>query len=115
MIERDITLEAHSLLKLFYALYRSRRNEGKGRTESIYMGSSEEIKHRYLYRMQIDDVEELCSELSESGYISCINGDDISDEIFLTRKALVYCEQSFSRSVRALLNWVSSIRGILPF
>ena len=28
--------------------------------------------------------------------------------------ALVYCEQTFQRNIKNLLEWVSSIKGILP-
>lgn len=115
MINLEITHEAESLLKLLYVLYRSRREEGKGRLEASYIGSSDEIKQNYLNQMSFDDVSELCFELAEQGCITYSVGDDIASEICLTRKALVYCEQVFQRDTKNLIEWISSIKGILPF
>lgn len=115
MSEIQITHEAEALLKLLYALYRSRREEGKGRIEASYIGSSEEIKQNYLNRMSSDDVAELCFELAEHGFITYSAGDDIAGEIYLTRRSLVHCEQVFQRNTKNLLDWISSIKGVLPF
>lgn len=53
MIEFDITSESKNLLKLMYALYLSRREEGKGRTEANYFGDSQEIQNKYLPNMSL--------------------------------------------------------------
>lgn len=114
MIEFDITSESKNLLKLMYALYLSRREEGKGRTEANYFGDSQEIQNKYLPNMSVDDVTDLCFELSRAGCIKVSLGDCLANNICLTYDALVYCEQTFQRNIKNLLEWVSSIKGILP-
>ena len=115
MLESDITFEAQSLLKLIYALYRSKRNEGKGRTEANYFSSSDEIKRRYLNHMSSDDVADLFFELAFADYIAYTKGDDVANNIRLTYKALVFCENKFRRDMNDLLEWLSSIKGIFLF
>lgn len=114
MIEFDITSEAQNLLKLMYTVYLSKREEGKGRIESNYFGDSQEIQKDYLPNMSVEDVTDLCFELSRAGCINLLRGDNLANNIRLTYEALVYCEQSFQRNIKNLLEWVASIRGILP-
>lgn len=114
MIEFDITSESKNLLKLMYTIYLSKREEGKGRIESNYFGDSKEIQNRYLPNMSVEDVTDLCFELSRSGCVKLSIGDNLANNISLTYEALVYCEQSFQRNVKNLLEWISSIKGALP-
>lgn len=114
MIEFDMTAEAKNLLKLLYTVYLSRRNEGKGRVEANYFGSSQEVKEEYLQSMSTADVTDLCFELAHAGCITYSRGDNLANNIHLTYDALIYCEQSFQRNVHSLLEWLSSIKGILP-
>lgn len=115
MIEFDITSEAKNLLKLMYAIYLSKRDGGKGRTEANRFGNSQNIQRDYLQNMSVNDVTDLCFELARSGCIHYSKGDNLANNIRLTYDALVYCEQSFQRNITKLLEWISSIRGILPF
>ena len=114
MVEFDITSEAQNLLKLMYTLYLSKRDEGKGRIEANYFGDSKEIQSNHLSNMSVEDVTDLCFELARAGCITYLKGDNLANEIRLTYEALVYCEQSFQRNIKNLLEWVSSIKGILP-
>lgn len=115
MIEFDITEEAKSLLKLLYTLYLSRRAEGKGRTKANYFNDSESIQKDYLPSMAADDVTELCFELADAGCIIYCPGNNMANDISLSRDGLVYCEQAFKRNLKILLEWVSDIKGVLPF
>ena len=114
MIEFDITSEAKNLLKLMYTIYLSKRKEGKGRTESNYFGDSKEIQNNYLPNMSVEDVTDLCFELSRADCIKFSIGDNLANNISLTYEALVYCEQSFQRNIKNLWEWLASIKGILP-
>lgn len=115
MIDMKITNEAKSLLKLLYAIYVSRRNEGKGRVEANFFSNSDFIKENYLKRMSSEDVADLCFELANAEYISFSEGDNIANNIQLTHAALVFCEQSFQNNLKELLAWVTALKGVLPF
>lgn len=114
MIDFDITYEAKSLLKLLYGIYLGRRNEGKGRTESNWFGSSADIQKSYLQNMKVNDVTDLCFELAHAGCITYMRGDNLANHISLTYEAFVYCEQEFKRNLQEISGWISSIKGILP-
>ena len=115
MVYFDICSEAQNLLKLLYALYMSRRAEGKGRVESNYFANCEEIQKSYLKNTRIDDVIDLCRELKKSGCIVYRTFDNIPCDISLTHESIVYGEQTFKRDVSDLLEWIDNIKGLLPF
>lgn len=115
MVYFDISAEAQNLLKLLYALYMSRRAEGKGRVESNYFANCEEIQKSYLKNTRVDDVIDLCRELKKNGCITYRTLDNIPSDISLTHEAIVYGEQTFKRNVSELLGWIDKIKGALPF
>ena len=114
MVTFDLTEEAKNLLKLMYALYRCRREEGKGRTAANYFESTEHLQREYLPQMEYDDVYDLCRELALAGCINSIRADGAMLHISLSYDALVYGEQTFKRNTQELLEWVARLRGCLP-
>lgn len=115
LVEFDLTAEAENLLKLMYTVYLSRRKEGKGRTQANQFDSAEEIHDTFLKNMRQEDVTALCFELQRNGCISGYAADDSLFDIELSDISIVYGEQKFSRDCKNLLEWMKSIKGILPF
>lgn len=115
MVQLEITRDAKGMLKLLYSLYRSGLDDGKKRSDANYFGSSEDIQKRYFSAMSVDDVTDICFELVRADCLTYCPGDDLANDMQLTSLAIVYCEQSFERNTKELLEWVSTIKGVIPF
>ncbi len=113
MIDLELTQDAKKLLKLLYAVYAARREEGKSRTEAVRFDTSADIQSHYLYATSADDVRSLCFELRRARcLIGDIGNNDLCD-IELTDTAIIYGEQTFERLIKNGLAYISALKGIL--
>lgn len=101
----DLTKEQKKLLTSMYKEVLDRQ-QTLSFEESNYFTDSDEVMELCYPSSDSDYVSSLCWSLASSGYITCHPGDDLANDIELTRKTIVYMENRFKNILEKVLSFL---------
>jgi len=85
-----MTKEAKDLL---VRLYKERQRRAKNNIKPVnYFGNSDELLALFGFNYDSDYMADLCWELNHIGYIHCALGDDLANDIELSRLGIAEME-----------------------
>jgi len=102
-----LTKDADKLLVLMYRRFLEAKKSGMSRANAKHMGGSDQIRELLLPANSREDVDELCFELSDAGYLDCAPGDDTIYDSKLTNAAIVLLENRFKDGIIGVLEFLS--------
>lgn len=107
IVIKQLTKDADKLLCILYKDYLSKEKMGLSKSNSSYFGDSDEITAKYLPEWHPEDTAEICWELHKAGYTLCSPGDDIANNVTLTREAIVYMENRFKNGLNEITDFIA--------
>lgn len=114
IVIKQLTKDADKLLCIFYKDYLSKVKSGLSKSSSSCFGNSDEITAKYLPDWHPEDTADICWELHKAGYAVCSRGDDIANDVTLTREAIVYMENRFKNGINDVTDFISKFFPLIP-
>ena len=108
----DLTKEPPKLLLSMYSEVLHRQSSMPSE-EANYFSDSDQVRELSNMVESSYHVSSLCWKLKKKGYIDCDPGNDLANNIILTDKTIIYMEGRFKKTVKEVLNAISSIIGLL--
>lgn len=75
-----------------------------------YFNDSDNITSRYFDNRSPEYVSDLCWKLKSKGYITCMPGDDLANDIRLTDKSIIYFENHFKNNLKSILSFIVGLK-----
>lgn len=108
----DITLSKNNdfLICILYKNFLEKVENGNSKSNSRWLGSSDEIQENLLNTWSKDDVATACWELHSKGLLECSAGDDIAYTTYLTDNGIIYMENRFSNKIKSIVDYISKLK-----
>lgn len=114
MNEIRLSNDADALICVLYKEYLHRRKSGISKRNAKSFGGSDFIQENFMQKWMLEDVTEICFELSDCGFLSCLKGENRVLESELTDNAIIYMENRFKDGISAFFSHLEHLRTILP-
>ncbi|RNB90226.1 hypothetical protein EDM59_01720 [Brevibacillus nitrificans] len=115
MLDTNLTRDADALICLLYKHYCLKKKDGMSKAQAKMFGSSVDIQQNIIPNMSHADVDETCKELGRAGLLDNLYADDIAYVVILSDSAVVYMENRFKNGLDSVLDYLSKIKGLIPF
>lgn len=106
---KDIKLSKDNdlLICTLYKEFLEKVKNGSSKSNSRWLGSSDEIQEKLLTNWSKDDVATACWELHSNGLLRCSPGDDIAYSTYLTDDGIIYMENRFANKIEKVIDYIS--------
>lgn len=105
----DLTNTEQKLLISMYRFFLERQ-PALSEYDARFIGNSDNVRDMFAPELPYEYVAELCWNLCRAGYILCDEGDNLANNIELSRKTIIYMEQRFSRNLHSIASFLCSLR-----
>ena len=106
-MEVRLTRDADRLIAMIYKKYLERRKAGALREAAKCFGSSRQLRDDLALSMPLEDVDSLCFELHDFGYLSVLPADGSIYRIMLTNPGIADLENRFKDGLSAVIDFLS--------
>ena len=113
LMDEKLTNEAKYMLCVLYQEYLNRRKIEIPRDDAVMFGDAEHLQTLLFPTWPTHDISSTARELSESGFLSVLFGDNELADAALTKDAIIYMETRFKRGAKNLLSAISELRTII--
>lgn len=108
-----MTKEADYLLCVLYREYKSRRADGKSRSDSSDFGSSQNVFNNFFAEWDLEDIDDTLRELHRLGYVKCLFADDTVYNFSMTTEGIASMEQRFANKMTNLLDTIVKLKSLI--
>lgn len=105
----SITNEAKNVFCTLYKVYLNNRKDGLSISKSSYIGDSDYIQEKYFPDINLDDITDICWNLSSKGFLTCYPGDDLACGVSLTPDAIAFMQHKFSNDIKKLTSFIANL------
>lgn len=112
-MEQKLTKNAEYLICLLYKSYREKLKKGISISNAKLFGGSQYIQSNLVPQYSIDDIDEICRELSIAGFLKNFYADNSVYECSLTTDAIIYMENRFVNGLADVLDYIVKIKSAL--
>jgi len=110
-----LTKEADALICVIYEKYLEKRANKVPKQNAKSFGDIHELHSDICSSWLKEDTIETCKELSNSGLLNIFYSDNIPYVITLEDEGLRYMENRFGDKAQRVLEYISTLKNILPF
>lgn len=107
VFEKQFTKDTDRFLCLLYKEYLKRKSDGKTKSEAKSFGSASAMKANFGLNDPVDDVADMCRELSRNDFMTCAYADNTVYKCWLDDNAIVYMENRFKKGLSEVADFVS--------
>lgn len=112
-MDEKLTNEAKYMLCTLYQEYLARRKRDIPKDDAAVFGGSEQLQESLFSTWPTHDISSVARDLSSSGFLSTLFGDNELVESALTKNAIIYMENRFKQGAGNLLNAIAELRTII--
>ena len=102
--------DAEYLLCELYNAYRTRRKNGMTSDKAKLFGGSKSIQSEFVQQWPTNDIDEAARELSRSGMVKCVYGDNTVSRCILLSDGIIYMEHRFGDKLDQLVQRIAALR-----
>lgn len=112
-MDTELTNEGKYMLYVMYQEYLGRRNQDIPKDDAMLFGGAEQLQSSLFPAWPTHDISAVARDLSASGFLSTLFGDNELLESSLTKDAIIFMETRFKRNLKNLLGAISELRPII--
>lgn len=102
----QLSKEADKLICILYKEYLERIKKSISKRNSKMFSGSEYVHESIISKWSVEDIDEICRELSRKGYIECFYGGGSVQHFHLLDDAIVYMENRFKNGLKEVMETV---------
>lgn len=109
----DLTAEAKTVLLTLYKAYKERLKNETSRSEARHFGGCQELQAKYFRDWSFGDLLDIIRELSKSGWIHSLWGDDVPIYVDLETPSIAFFQSRFKRGLKEVVQALVELKKII--